>query len=158
MKSLSVLFVLIVMGVLVTSCLKNELGTTNATAAEISRFQLYYKWQDTTIDQQGTANENTRITIRSIELTTTNVIDKKAGTIKVTPKFPANGFPAKYRNTTTTARLWGVASVSYASTIGPINGSPQLGTPGDYSKSVTYEVTAANGSRKIWTITVEPLM
>ena len=46
-------------------------------------------------------------------------------------------------------------TISTAATIKPINGAPKLGVPGDWSKDNQYEVTAADGTKKTWTIVVE---
>ena len=48
--------------------------------------------------------------------------------------------------------------LSTAARISPLNGSPTLGVPGDWSKPNTYVVDAANGTRKNWTIEVMSLM
>ena len=47
-------------------------------------------------------------------------------------------------------------TISTAATIKPINGAPKLGVPGDWTKDNQYEVTAADGTKKVWTIVVEP--
>lgn len=45
-------------------------------------------------------------------------------------------------------------TISTAARIFPIEGSPVLGTPGDWSKENKYEVMAVDGTKKIWTIKV----
>ncbi|MEG0468180.1 MAG: hypothetical protein RR551_07875, partial [Mucinivorans sp.] len=52
------------------------------------------------------------------------------------------------------ANLTGIVWLSTAARIIPLNGSPVLGVPGDWTKPNKYEVTAANGSKSVWTITV----
>ena len=47
-------------------------------------------------------------------------------------------------------------TISTAATIKPINGAPKLGVPGDWTKDNQYEVTAADGTKKTWTIVLEP--
>lgn len=42
--------------------------------------------------------------------------------------------------------LWVYVSISDAATLSPLDGSPKLGTPGDFSRDRTYRVTAADGS------------
>ena len=47
-------------------------------------------------------------------------------------------------------------TISTAATIKPIGDAPKLGVPGDWTKDNQYEVTAADGTKKTWTIVVEP--
>jgi len=52
-------------------------------------------------------------------------------------------------------RLVGIATISTAATIMPLDGSPKLGIPGDFSKEVKYKVVAAdNVTSKVYKITV----
>ena len=50
-----------------------------------------------------------------------------------------------------------MASISTAARVTPLDGSPKLGVPGDWSKPNKYLVTAANGNEKEWTIQVVAL-
>ena len=47
-----------------------------------------------------------------------------------------------------------VFNISQGAIIRPIEGSAVLGTPGDWSGENKYEVTAANGKKKIWTVKI----
>ena len=47
-------------------------------------------------------------------------------------------------------------TISTAAIIKPIGDAPKLGVPGDWTKDNQYEVTAADGTKKTWTIVVEP--
>jgi len=157
MKSIFNLSAIMALAVLGTSCLKDDLsGKYNSSLAEMTDFRLFFKWQDTTVDQRGTPKEVTRILIKVVQLNYTKKVDANAGTLQITPAFGVD-FPAKYRSTTSTKRLWGVAYISPAAIISPLNGSPALGTPGDFSKPVAYEIMAASGNKKMWTVTVAPL-
>lgn len=44
------------------------------------------------------------------------------------------------------SKLWVYITVSDASRVNPINGAPELGKPGDFSKDHIYQVVAADGS------------
>ena len=46
-------------------------------------------------------------------------------------------------------------TISTAATMKPINGAPELGVPADWTADHQYEVTAADGTKKTWTIVVE---
>lgn len=47
-----------------------------------------------------------------------------------------------------------VFNISQGAVIKPIDGSATLGVPGDWSGENKYEVTAANGTKKIWTVKI----
>ncbi len=106
------------------------------------------------VDNAGTSKENTRIIIRTIQLDKTKTISND--TVYVTPTFPS-GFPRKEKINVTLNHIWGYANIPEASVIAPVNGATELGKPGNFSSPVTYEVTAANGSKKRWVISVAPL-
>ncbi|MEG2099786.1 MAG: hypothetical protein RRY42_07760 [Mucinivorans sp.] len=83
-------------------------------------------------------------------------VDKEALTVTCKVQVPkANGsFTATEKAKVTKANLTGIVWLSTAARITPLNGSPVLGVPGDWTKPNKYEVTAANGSKSVWTITV----
>ncbi|MDE7236705.1 MAG: hypothetical protein K2N66_02660, partial [Paramuribaculum sp.] len=55
----------------------------------------------------------------------------------------------------TTSELVVVLNISTAAVIEPLDGAPALGVPGDWSKPNKYQITAANGKKKVWTVTLE---
>lgn len=81
------------------------------------------------------------------------VIDNEAGTISVTAR-PASNFPAAQLPNLNSENLVVALTISTAAVITPIDGSPKLGVPADWSKPNRYRVTAANGTTKDWTVTV----
>ena len=87
------------------------------------------------------------------------VINTEAGTITCTVTVPAaNGpFTEAIRNTVALTNLVGKFNLSTAAVIAPQDGAPTLGTPGDFSTTRRYVVTAANGTKKDWTIQVTAL-
>lgn len=46
------------------------------------------------------------------------------------------------------SKLWVYVTISDVATIAPLNGAPELGKPGDFSKDNSYRVTAADGSNQ----------
>ncbi|RKE57052.1 DUF5018-related domain-containing protein [Sphingobacterium detergens] len=50
------------------------------------------------------------------------------------------------------ANLWVTITVSDVSVVSPLNGSPVLGKPGDFSQDRMYRVTAANGDAQDYTL------
>ena len=99
--------------------------------------------------------------IKQATLSVSNtVIDPDAGTVFCNVSIPS-GFPADQRNNVSLEYKPGdkksiivTLRISTAATIKPLDGAPELGTPGDWSKPNRYLVTAADGSTKEWTVTL----
>ena len=60
----------------------------------------------------------------------------------------------QFKGKLTLEELVVVFNISQGAVIRPIEGSAVLGTPGDWSGENKYEVTAANGKKKIWTVKI----
>lgn len=69
----------------------------------------------------------------------------------------STSFPESERSTFSTSKLVVVFNISQAAVIKPLEGSATLGVPGDWSKPNKYEVTAADGSKKIWTVSLDEI-
>ena len=98
--------------------------------------------------------------VKVVTLTVENkVINAEAGTITCTITVPpADGsFTEEIRNTVALTNLVGKFNLSTAAVIAPQDGAPTLGVPGDFSTTRRYLVTAANGTKKAWTIQVTAL-
>lgn len=84
------------------------------------------------------------------------VINKEQGTVKISLVVPNvnNTFTQKHRDECSTKNIVVAVGISTAARIQPIEGSPKLGVPGDWSKPNKYEVIAADGSKKTWTLEI----
>ena len=71
-------------------------------------------------------------------------------------RYQTNNIPADERPNFTESKAVVAVTISTAATIKPIGDAPKLGVPGDWTKDNQYEVTAADGTKKVWTIVVEP--
>ena len=71
-------------------------------------------------------------------------------------RYVTGNLPADQVSAFTTSKVVIAVTISTAAVIKPIDGAPTLGVPGDWSKPNKYEVMAANGDKKVWTIVVEP--
>ena len=80
--------------------------------------------------------------------------DRREVKIKVTKP---GSFPADQVNNLSKSNLVVVVSLSTAARIAPLDGSPKLGVPADWSSAHRYVVTAATGTQKEWTIEVVSL-
>lgn len=90
-------------------------------------------------------------------LTVSQTIDQPNSTINLTVTVPAasaTGFTAAERLKVVQNKLWLYLDVSTAATVKPVGDTPKLGDPTDGTKPLKYEVTAANGSSKIWTLNI----
>lgn len=68
---------------------------------------------------------------------------------------PASGdFTTAIRDQVTQDYLWMYMDISTAAKVAPLQASPKLGDPIDLTKDHQYQVTAANGTSKVWTIKV----
>lgn len=71
-----------------------------------------------------------------------------------TIRYSKTNIPEQYRSVAETEMVVYV-TISTAATMKPINGAPALGIPADWTADHEYEVTAADGTKKIWKIVVE---
>ncbi len=135
---------------LLSSCLKHDLPETkDSNQNNVTDFIYFYKYADTTVVNAGTPTEQKNISVRTITLNYTKTISND--TIYVKPTLPAS-MPLSIKQKISLTNIWATANIPNAARIEPVGGAPVLGTPGDYSKPVTYKVTAANGSSKNWVI------
>ena len=83
-------------------------------------------------------------------------INSEAATVYVDVTVPdANGeFTEAERNNVSQSNLWGYFNVSTAAKVTPINGAPTLGTPGDWTIPQEYQIMAADGTTKDWTVII----
>lgn len=89
-------------------------------------------------------------------LNVTRTVDESNGTIDLQIEVPqASGtFTEEIRDKVIQTNLWMYMDISTAAKVAPLGDSPSLGDPIDLTKEHQYQVTAANGSSKVWTIKV----
>ncbi|MDR0845709.1 MAG: hypothetical protein LBN71_10860 [Tannerella sp.] len=139
-----------------TSCLTSGLEELPAfDTADITdiRFDFRYK------DASSTWIDNEPV-VKVVSLTIQNkVIDTASGTVTCTLAVPAaNGtFTEAIRQQVSLTSVVGRFYLSTAAVIVPVEGAPVLGVPGDFSATRKYKVTAADGTTKVWTISVTNL-
>lgn len=142
---------------LLSSCLKGNLDDLPAFEdAEITDIKFDFRYKDMNdlwIDGEPI-----------VKVVNLSVVDKKinseTGTITCRVKVPAakDSFTEAIRQSVSLKVLVGKCNISTAATVSPLEGSPKLGTPGDFSTPRKYKLTAANGSTKEWTITVSEVL
>ncbi len=143
------LMLLLCLPLLMTACDWEDLPAYEE--AEISAVQFYYRWPSDVKDPV-----TGEPIVKEQRLNTTNNVNSEAGTVEVSVSVPgASGdFTESVRNGVSVNKLWGQVTISSAARITPIEGSAALGTPDDWSQDRKFQVKAANGVTKNWTIKV----
>jgi hypothetical protein len=145
--------ILILLGAVVSSCLKDGLEDLPAyDLTKITSFNLEYRFE--------AKNANGVSYVEVVTLPTTVVIDSESNKVTVTPSLPAANsvFTVAERSKVSLKKIIGYCSLETAASIKPIGDSPKLGVPGDWTVERKYLVTAADGkTTREWTIKVNPL-
>ena len=154
MKKLKYLFLIFILTNL-TSCLEaglEDLPTFDGNAITAVRL-VEYRYKGT--QSSGVSGEPY---LERQALGHTEQLDKEARTLNIQVTVPASNedseFTAAKRAECSVQNIVIGLSIETAARISPMNGAPTLGVPGDWSKPNKYQVTAANGSKAEWTITV----
>lgn len=144
---ISLLFVI----VLNSSCLTGGLDELESFSdAELKNLQFEYRWERPLSE---TDPHNTQLGV--VSLATDCKI--KGTTLYCTITVPEAGNPSMFtesiRSQVNLNRIVGMATISTASTISPVENAPVFGKFGDFSNECKYVVTAADGkTKKKWTI------
>ncbi|MCE9441420.1 hypothetical protein CQW37_02621 [Bacteroides fragilis] len=147
-KDIKWLFLLVCMS-LMTACDWEDLPAYEE--AEITAVQFYYRWPGETKDPI-----TGEPVVKEKQMTTDSDVSSEGGTIeaRVTVPGASGDFNESVRAQVSQNKLWGQVTVSTAARIIPIEGSSALGTPDDWSSPRKFEVTAADGTKKVWTIKI----
>ena len=158
---------LVFFGLTTTSCLHSDLEElTNSSDKELTAVNYTYRFAYNDTIKKGTPNEEIQtgricevMFKKNSEAITENGMDGfsttltydlnsilKAGpTGSVTKQMLFDQFESLI-STDNLTKLWVYVTISDVSTLKPLDGSPQLGIPGDFSVDRTYRVTAADRS------------
>lgn len=119
--------------------------------AEISAVQFYHRWASDAKDPI-----TGEPVVKERQMSTSSVVKKEEGIIEATVTVPAasGDFNETVRGQVSQNKLWGQVTLSTAARLTPIEGSAALGTPDDWSQPRKFEVMAANGNKKVWTIKI----
>lgn len=139
------LFAIVLSMVCFTGCLSSDIDEPDKVfdGANITGVQgIYYRY----IDGQGN--------VKQVRLAMGYDLDNEQQVCEIVYLLPSN-FPQDQKDKFSLKSVVVVLNISTASTIRPLGDSPTLGVPGDWSKPNQYEVTAADGTKKVWTVTLE---
>ncbi|WP_277132405.1 MULTISPECIES: DUF5018-related domain-containing protein [Bacteroides] len=132
-----------------SSCLEAGLDELESyDDAEITGFKFEHRWE-----QAMNGGNNTQLGVVSLPTD----VKIEGNTISCTITVPEAGNPSFFteeiRNSVKLEKIVGIATISTASTIYPLDGAPVLGKWGDFSKACKYKVVAADGrTTKEWVI------
>jgi len=135
---------------MLSSCLKKDLPAyPEFDGNEITLVNVEYRFN-------GSQMMNGQPVVAYQKLTVAQTVDKPNSAINVVITVPPAGgtFTAVEKAKVSQTNLWFYMNISTAATIAPTEGTPKLGDPTDATKPLKYVVTAADGSKKVWTINV----
>lgn len=158
MKKFLNIFTTLMLAVLATSCLERNLEELETfSGADITGLQgCYWRYYGTETNPGSGELEVKQVRIASGHWEVTSETET-AAEAQFDIQFNQN-FPKDQRPKFTTKQLMVVFNISQAAVIKPIEGAPVLGKPGDWSKPNKYEVTAADGTKKIWTVKLDEIL
>ena len=137
---------------LFSACLKKDLPDYPLwDGSAITKVYVEYRYSDSTRTMYG------QPVVAYQGLGVTNKIDTPSHTINLTITVPAasgSSFTTAVWNNVVQTKLWMYFDVSTAATVKPVGSTPKPGDPTDLTQPQQYEVTAANGSKTVWTIKV----
>lgn len=150
MKILKFIIAMFVMALSCTSCLESnfeELDTYDGN--DITAGYAWYRYKG---DNKLNASGEQQVIQKQLQRTG-QVIDNEAATCALQFKVPTN-FSDAEKNGVNINNIVVAVEISTAAVMTPVEGSPKLGVPADWSTPHKYSVKAADGKTKIWTISV----
>ena len=150
MKKYFYLIAALFVAVLSTSCLDSGLEELDEySGCDITNGNVYWRYYGTDVIP-GSGEQQ----VKQVYLAAARTQDAENGVYTI--RYTTSNIPEAERANFTESKAVVAVTISTAATIKPINGAPKLGVPGDWTKDNQYEVTAADGTKKVWTIIVEP--
>ena len=150
MKKLKFIIAMFVMALSCTSCLESnfeELDTYDGN--DITAGYAWYRYKG---DNKLNASGEQQVIQKQLQRTG-QVIDNEAATCALQFKVPTN-FSDAEKNGVNINNIVVAVEISTAAVMTPVEGSPKLGVPADWSTPHKYSVKAADGKTKIWTVSV----
>lgn len=150
MKILKIIIAMFVMALSCTSCLESnfeELDTYDGN--DITAGYAWYRYKG---DNKLNASGEQQVIQKQLQRTG-QVIDNEAATCALQFKVPTN-FSDAEKNGVNINNIVVAVEISTAAVMTPVEGSPKLGVPADWSTPHKYSVKAADGKTKIWTVSV----
>jgi len=143
-------FILFFFAVAFSSCLESDLPDLPLyEESEITLVNVEHRFNGSQIMNGQPVVAYQKLNVAQQINTETGIIN-----VQITVPNPTGQFTAEERGKVVQTHLWFYMNLSTAATVKPVDGTPKLGDPTDASKPLKYEVKAANGTKKLWTINV----
>lgn len=150
MKKYFYLIAALFVAVLSTSCLESGLEELDEySGCDITNGNVYWRYYG-----EGKIPASGEQEVKQVYLAASRTQDVE--NCVYTIRYVTSNIPEAERGNFTESKAVVAVTISTAATIKPIGDAPKLGVPGDWTKDNQYEVTAADGTKKTWTIVVEP--
>ena len=150
MKKYFYLIAAMFVAVLSTSCLESGLEELDEySGCDITNGNVYWRYYG-----EGKIPASGEQEVKQVYLAAARTADNE--NCVYTIRYTTSNIPEAERGNFTESKAVVAVTISTAATIKPIGDAPKLGVPGDWTKDNQYEVTAADGTKKVWTIVVEP--
>ena len=160
MKKFLNILTAMLLAVVSTSCLEHDLEELDVySGCDITRVDCYYRWKSDETHSGTEAEKVKQVYVSAYSRTyVTDENDPTKGTCTI--RYAKNNIPAEFKadcekNYPNERGMVVAVTISSAATMKPIGNAPQLGVPADWTDDYEYEVTAADGTKKIWKIVVE---
>ncbi len=150
MKKRLLFFMMMLSSLTLSSCLMKGIDDDLPAYSNCEIQNFYFEYR--TVNTDNELSNKLSVTV----LTVDDAIDSDAATVSCTITVPASPtYPATVDDITL-SELVGYCDISTAATIEPMDSAPALGSIEDWSGGGSYKylVTAADGSEKVWTVTI----
>lgn len=150
MKKFFNIIAALLLAVVSTSCLDSGLEELETYKdCDITSGEIYWRYYSTDVIP-GSGEQQ----VKQVRLA--RAVEQNLDTNTFYIRYVTGNIPEAERANFTESKAVVAVTISTAATIKPIGDAPKLGVPGDWTKDNQYEVTAADGTKKTWTIVVEP--
>ena len=150
MKKFLNILAAMLLAVVSTSCLEHDLEELDLhSGCDVTNGNVYYRYISDEVHPGTGANK-----VKQIYLAAARTQDLE--NCVYTIRYVTTNIPEAQRGNFKESEAVVEVTISTAATIKPIGDAPKLGVPGDWTADHQYEVTAADGTKKTWTIVVEP--
>ena len=150
MKKFFNIIAALLLAVVSTSCLDSGLEELDTYKdCDITSGEIYWRYYGTDVIP-GSGEQQ----VKQVRLARAVQQDLETNTFYI--RYTTTNIPEAERSNFTEAKAVVAVTITTAAVMKPIGDAPKLGVPGDWTKDNQYEVTAADGTKKVWTIVVEP--
>ena len=149
MKKLLNIFAALLLAVVSTSCLEHGLEELDLySGCDVTNGNVYYRYISDEVHPGSGENK-----VKQVYLAAARTADNE--NCIYTIRYVTDNIPeAKRADFQKSAVV--ILTVSTAAIVKPVGDAPTLGTPGDWTKDNQYDIVAADGTTKRWTIHIEP--